>query len=254
MSDVHDLNRPTRVLGVFIEALGWMRVPATQPYFLWPIIFNLVIYGLAFYGAAYFFERVMDYLIPAWLDFIRWLLWPLFAFGFLFLVYMTATLLVNIVGAPFYSNLAEQVWVQMHGELPSTHVAVPGMMDLIRHSAWNEWGRLRLALKKLLPLLLLSCIPGLNVLAAPLWLLYSLWFMAAEYLTYPMEILGWSFEDQQRFLVRRALGVYAFGGMIMLLLLVPLLNLVVPPLAVVAATLLWGQSEKEINDKGETTS
>lgn len=246
MTELPGLNGPTPVLRAFMDAWRWMKVPSTRHYFIWPILINLLVYVLAFMLAAHYFEQVINYLLPSWLDFVRWLLWPLFAAAFLLLVYMSATVLVNIAGAPFYGLLAERVWLEMHGSLPATHTSSQGFIRSLQQSAGTEWQRLRAGMKKMLPLLLLSCVPGLNVLAAPLWLLYTLWFMAAEYLAYPMEIMGLGFTEQQQYLVRRAIGVFSFGGMVTLLLLVPLLNLVVPPLSVVAATLLLGAPSQEL--------
>ncbi len=40
---------------------------------------------------------------------------------------------------------------------------------------------------------MLSLIPGLNLLAAPLWLLFGVWMMAVQYIDYPADNhkMGW---------------------------------------------------------------
>jgi CysZ protein len=49
-----------------------------------------------------------------------------------------------------------------------------------------------------LPLLILSVIPGINVVAPFLWALFRAWGMALEYMAYPLENEGVLFAEQQQ--------------------------------------------------------
>ena len=64
-----------------------------------------------------------------------------------------------------------------------------------------------------------------------------------EYLAYPMEEAGVLFDEQRRILQPGRFGVTAFGGLILLGLAVPLLNIAIPPAAVIGATLYAGEKD-----------
>lgn len=88
-------------------------------------------------------------------------------------------------------------------------------------------------------MLILSVIPGLNVAAAPLWILFSAWMLAVEYADYPMANHGLRFARQRELLSQRRFLSLGFGAAVMLALVVPILNFVVIPAAVAGASVMW---------------
>jgi CysZ protein len=93
----------------------------------------------------------------------------------------------------------------------------------------------------LVPVLILSLIPGLNLLAPFAWFLFGSWVLAVEFLEAPLANDGQDFRAVRRTLARHRLTALAFGAGTMLLTLIPVLNLLVVPAAVVGATEVWGQ-------------
>jgi CysZ protein len=83
----------------------------------------------------------------------------------------------------------------------------------------------------------LSVIPGINVLAPFLWALFGAWGMALEYLAYPLENQGVLFSEQKELVKSVRLGALSFGGLAVLGLTIPVLNIIVAPAAVIGATL-----------------
>jgi len=96
-----------------------------------------------------------------------------------------------------------------------------------------------------LPLLVLSIIPGLNVLAPLLWALFGAWGMALEYLAYPLENQGVLFSEQKELVKSVRLGALSFGGLAVLGLTIPLLNIIVAPAAVIGATLYFNEVKRD---------
>jgi CysZ protein len=90
-----------------------------------------------------------------------------------------------------------------------------------------------------LPLLLLFLIPGLNLLAPLLWLIFSSWMLALEYLDYPMSANGLLFNDIRQQLGQQRMTTLAFGGGILLLTVIPVINFFIMPIAVAGATALY---------------
>lgn len=103
----------------------------------------------------------------------------------------------------------------------------------------REMRKLGYFLPRALGLLILSLIPGVNIIAAPLWVIFNIWMMAVQYIDYPADNnkVSWTVMLQwlrsQRFL---SLG---FGGITYLALMVPIFNLIAMPAAIAGATLLW---------------
>jgi CysZ protein len=94
-------------------------------------------------------------------------------------------------------------------------------------------------LLRALPLLGLFLIPGVNLLAPWLWLLFNAWYIALEYTAYPMDNHGLPFAEQQARMRKARLTALGFGGAITLLMLIPGVNFLAMPAAVAGATALW---------------
>ena len=98
----------------------------------------------------------------------------------------------------------------------------------------------------MLPLLLLFIIPGINLIAPFLWVLFGAWGIGLEFMAYPLENQGLLFKQQKEDAKSRRIGVLSFGGLTVLGLSIPVINLIVAPAAVIGATVyFYGLSEKE---------
>jgi CysZ protein len=87
--------------------------------------------------------------------------------------------------------------------------------------------------------LVVSLIPVINFIAPVLWVVFGSWLLALEYLDYPMGNHDLSFSRQKQVLAgRRGLSL-GFGGMVMILTSIPLVNFFVMPIAVAGATAMW---------------
>ena len=69
--------------------------------------------------------------------------------------------------------------------------------------------------------------------------------MSLEFMAYPLENQGLLFSQQKEQARKRRLGMLSFGGLTVLGLSVPIINLIVAPAAVVGATIyIYGISGK----------
>jgi len=94
-------------------------------------------------------------------------------------------------------------------------------------------------------LLVLSIIPGINVIAPFLWALFGAWGMALEYMAYPLENQGVLFSEQKELVKSVRLGALSFGGLAVLGLTIPVLNIIVAPAAVIGATLYFNEIKRD---------
>ncbi len=226
---------PAAGASCLLRGLKMLGQPGLRRFVWAPLLINLVLYSLGFWAGAHYFSSALNWLLPGWLEWLRWLLWPLFALLLFVLAFFSFTLAANLIAAPFYGLLAERVQKSLGLMRPGE--AEPGLMNALAADLASETRRMGYFALRALPLLLLSVIPGVNVAAPFLWLLFGVWSLSLEYLAYPLDALGLRFDRQRELARSRRLETLGFGGAVMLGLSVPVLNILIPPAAVIGATL-----------------
>lgn len=226
--------------GYALSGLNWLRHPRLRSFVIIPLLINMSLFSLAIWWGMTEFGAFIDTLLaplPDWLDWLRWLLWPLFGITALVVIFYAFTLLANLIGSPFNGLLAERVEDLVH----------PGRERSLGHPWWKEIAIAPLTeLKKLayfllwaIPLLVLFFIPGINLVAPLLWMAFSAWMLALQYADYPMGNHGIAFHNQRHLLGKRRFLALGFGAAVLLITLIPVMNFLVMPAAVIGATLMW---------------
>jgi len=227
------------------SGLAMIFQPGLKRYVFIPLILSSLILA-GFLWIAYFqFDIFMNWLLPAdsWLHWLSWLLWPLFAITFLLIVFYGFTIIANLVAAPFNSRLAEAVAAKLDENYNTLNES--SLMRDIGKSISAEVRKLMYYLVRAIPLLILMLFPLTSPVASVLWLLLTIWFLALEYLAYPMENQLLRFDEQKKQLRKKPLSSLSFGGGVMLLMFIPFINLAAMPAAVAGATIYWHQKIKE---------
>jgi CysZ protein len=222
------------------QALAILTRPALRPFVLLPLLINILLFALGIWAAVHYFDVYLDYVLPAdsWLHFLRYLLWPLFALAWVVIVFYGFTIIANLIGAPFNGLLAAQVEQLLTGNPPPQ--LPPQGLKAIWVVLKSESGKLWYLISRAVPILILFLIPGVNVIALPLWLALGCWFLALEYGDYPLANHGVEQGAAQRkALAGRRLDSLAFGVGVMTMTLIPGLNFLAMPAGVVGATRLW---------------
>ncbi len=225
-----------------------IREPGLRKFVIAPILVNLVLF-IALIStlvnlASGLMQQMQDYL-PDWLDWLEWLLWPLLVLALLLMVSYTFVTLANIIAAPFNGLLAERVEQHLTGQpLPATPWA-----QLLREFLpiiFNEIRKLGYFLRYAVPIGLLLIFPVTTALGTPLWLAFTSWMLALEYLDYPMSNTKLTF-PQVRHIEGVSLGTaMALVPIANLLSAIPLLNLLVMPAAVAGATAAWVDKYRDL--------
>jgi CysZ protein len=213
------------------QGLKLLTTPALRPFILMPLAINLILYGVALVLGFLYLNNLVEHMIPLWLFWLKWLIYPLFFTSFCVIGFFTFSLLANLIAAPFYAKLAAKTLVVINAPTLATYE--PSALQV-----WQaELKRLGYSLTRTLPLLLLFLIPVVNLIAPILWLLFSAWCVALEYFAFPQENRGVLFPQQKEQLKKMRFSALSFGGLVTLGLSIPLINIVIAPVAVIAATL-----------------
>ena len=229
------------------EGLRIIRQPGLRRYVLVPLLISILFFTGAILGLSHWLELLINTMLgklPGWLDWLRYLLWPLFGLAGVLIVFYTFSILTNLVAAPFNGMLAEAVEQHLTGQ----PIDAGGWKELAKDllpSLLSELRKLFYFLLRALPLGLLFLIPGVNLAAPFIWAAFSAWMLAIEYVDYPMANHRLHFSAQRKLLRSKRMLSYGFGGGILLMIMVPLLNFIAMPVAVAGATALWVNEFRE---------
>jgi CysZ protein len=225
-----------------------LKHPTLRPFVLIPLLVNILIFGsLVWYGLSYLSELMDNWLgrIPEWLNFIRWIIWPVvgltvsLATGYLF------TAVALIIASPFNALLAEKAEELITGKPVHGLEGLGAALMALPRGILRELSKLLYYLPMAALVLILSFIPVINVVAPVLWFLLGAWMMSIQFVDYPMDNHQLSFADVKEAVRARRLSSMGFGGVVALCTGIPIVNFFVVPAAVVGATLLWCEELNE---------
>lgn len=216
--------------------------PGIRIYALAPLMINALFFVVLMIFGIQQFNELLDSITPAipqWLHWIEWLLWPLFIVCFVVSGFFLCLLLATMIAAPFNDLLVEAVLRRLRPDKPVTESGLLSAIKGIGPGLLSEARKFRYFVVRALPLALLFVIPGVNLLAPLLWLIFSAWMLALEYMEYPMSADGLLFADIRSSLARQRLSTFGFGVGILLISLIPVINFFIMPIAVAGATALY---------------
>ncbi|WP_081618902.1 sulfate transporter CysZ [Thioalkalivibrio sp. ARh3] len=207
--------------------------PALRGLVIVPLIINILLVVALVAAAAVGFDAFLAAWLPQAWDWLAWLLWPLFALFLLLVVGISAVALAAIVASPFSGPLAYRT-AEGLGHPP---LAAPRSLTAESiHALATAARKIGYYALLLIPVLVITFVPGLNLLAPAAWFLYGSWVLAVEFMEVPLANDGLEFAAVRQRLRGRRLQTLSFGAGTTLLAMVPLVNLLLVPAAVIGAT------------------
>ncbi|MDX1300195.1 MAG: sulfate transporter CysZ, partial [Pseudomonas sp.] len=153
------------------EGLKLVLSPGLRLFVLLPLSINLLLFTALIGVAVQQFGGWVDTFmpsLPSWLSFLEYVLWPLFVVLVLLMVFFTFTLLANIIAAPFNGFLAEKVEIVVRGQDDFPPFSWAELMAMVPRTLGREMRKLGYFLPRAIALLILTFIPVVNLIAAPL--------------------------------------------------------------------------------------
>ncbi len=236
-------GKPTRPSGFhyLLEGFRLIRQPGLRRYVAVPLLVSILVFSGALFALGWWLDIMVDSLlakIPGWLDWLRYLAWPIFTLAGVLVVFYSFSILTNLVAAPFNGMLAEAVEQHLTGQAIDTGGWQALLKDVLP-SLLSELRKLLYFVLRAVPMGILFLVPGVNLAAPLLWALFSAWMLAIEYADYPMANHRLMFSAQRKLLRGRRMLAWGFGGGTLLMTMIPLLNFLAMPVAVAGATAMW---------------
>ncbi len=225
--------------GYLLRGFSLIFKPGLRSYVVVPLLINIVLFSILIVVGAQQFNHLVLWLLPEWLGWLTWLLWPLFALTISGVAFFTFLSICNLIGAPFNGLLAERVEERLRGCVQQSPFRLAQVLQTFIPMLISEINKILYFALRALPLLVLFLIPGVNIIASVLWMIFSAWILALEYADFPMANHDIRFTEQRVLLQKKRLMVWGFGAAILLLLMIPLVNFIAMPTAVAGATAMW---------------
>jgi len=236
-----------------IAALFILRHPSLWPWCIIPILINAVIIVALWIWTGNYSQHFLATHIPdaaGWYwELLRKSAWLLAVLLRVLITLVTFIVVGTIAALPFNDLLSEKTdklaggW---HDPRPFSPRRVA--WELIVTGA-QEGKRMTVFLLIMVPLFALSFVPVLAPFTFAIKLIVTALFLASDYISYPMERRG-ALLFRYKFLVarRHLFSSLGFGMAVTCLLLVPLVNFLFFPLAVVGGTLYFNDLVRQHGD------
>lgn len=231
-------------LTYLLKGFRMLTHKSLRAYVLIPLLINIILFVLLVIWGVHGFEHFLQWIeakLPSWLQWLSWLLWILFVLGAIVMVSYSFSLLANLIGAPFNGFLSAKVQEIVTGQRPDNGLklwqeAPYALMRQLRFIGYYFlWAILALTL---------FFIPVVNLIATPVWFLLNAWMMSLQYLDYPMDNNRISFSQMRAKMAQQRGANVSFGSVVLLATLVPVLNFLIMPSAVIGATLFYIEKYK----------
>lgn len=235
---------PVDVISCFTEAWRLIFSAGFRRFIFIPLLLNLLIFILLSTVALDYVQSLLtsfEIHLPHWLAWIKWLLLPLFILIMLIAYGYCFNLITTIIAAPFLGFLAEKVEAKITGAAPPNEP----LTQLIPRTFKREFTKLFYLLPRsfcmVLLILALMLLPGTNIVGVILGGLWGSWCLALQFCDYAADNNQITFVQVRTQLSHQKLNSVTFGGLVLFGSMIPLINIVITPLAVAAGTIYWAR-------------
>lgn len=237
-------------MGYFFKGFELIQLKGIRRFVFIPLLINILFFSVAFYFMFRELEHYMDILIgwlPDWLNWLSTVLWPLAVLTILIIFSFIFSTAANWIAAPFNGLLSEKIELLLLKEKSVESLTLDGsMMDIVKdipRTLGRELQKLTYYLPRAIGFFILLWI--LPVIGQIMWFLFVAWMMAVQYKDYPFDNHKVPFSIMKQ-TIRQHKGLsYSFGVSVTVFSMIPIVNLIVMPVAICGATALWVDHYRE---------
>lgn len=225
---------------------GLITKPGLKRFVVIPLLINITVFTLLFLLMHHYTGALNNWVsgyLPAWLQWLSIIIWLLFFAGF-FLVFIYAFAAIGgIAAAPFNGLLAEKTEQFLTGQQPVDRGLLENIKDVPRIIR-RQFSIIFFYLPRAMLILILFFIPVVHVFAAVLWVLFSAWFLAMQYIDFPTDNHRVPVAEVRAWLDQRRAVTLGFGISLLLVMSIPGLNFFAIPAAAAGAAKFWVEENR----------
>jgi CysZ protein len=230
------MSNPVLGASYVLKGLSLITKPGVKRHVIIPLLINIVIFTGLVWLLADQFDRLIDWFLPTlpeWLAWLSYLLWLLFAIMAIIIVFFTFTFVANLIGSPFNPFLSAAVEKHLTGKTPESLKSFAAEAKDAILGELRKWGYFALWA---IPLLILTFVPVVNLVAPILWFIFGSWMLSLEYMDYPLGNYGLAFPEIRQKVAERRMLSLGFGSAATVATMIPIMNFLVMPVCVAGAT------------------
>lgn len=223
----------------FFKGFSLIRKKGVRRFVFIPLAINALLFSVAFYFVYLELNSYMTSImawLPSWLDWLSVILWPLAVLTILVIFSFVFSTVANWLAAPFNGLLSEKMEAILSGqEAPKGN-----MLDIAKdvpRTLSREWQKLSYYLPRAFGFFIILWV--LPIIGQIIWFLFVAWMMAIQYKDYPFDNHKIPFAQMKEILKQNQSVSYSFGITVAVFSMIPIVNLVVMPVAICGATALW---------------
>lgn len=231
-------------MGYFFKGFDLIQLKGIRRFVLIPLLINLLFFSVAFYFIYIELEHYIAMLtgwLPSWLNWLSSVIWPFAVVTVLIIFSFIFSTAANWLAAPFNGLLSEKIELMLLQNKPLNESAVNGVIiDIVKdipRTLSRELQKLTYYLPRAIGFFILLLI--LPIVGQVLWFLFVAWMMAIQYKDYPFDNHKIPFSEMKREIQQRKGLTYSFGISVTIFSMLPIVNLIVMPVAICGATALW---------------
>ena len=226
------------------SGFGLILKPGIKRFVLIPLVINIALFAFAANLLNQQLDSWLDQLLPGWLDWLTWLIYPLFFIALALIVFYSFTVVANLIAAPFNSILSARIEALLTNQTPKD-INSDGFIKLTLRTLKSELQKILYAVKWFIPLGIITIIPAINVVSPFLWILFAVWFFAMEYNDYPLANRGKFFTEVKSYNQKNRMRALGLGTAVFIMTSIPVVNFFAMPVAVAGATKLTTNTARE---------
>ncbi|KTD60299.1 putative sulfate transport protein CysZ [Legionella santicrucis] len=203
-----------------------------------PLVLNCLMFaGLFYLISHYLLPYSYHYLnqLPSWLSFLSTLFFIIFILGFFLMFLSLFTVVFNVIAAPLNGLLAEKT----QNILYESFIPITSFYQMVLRSLQRQMEFLRYFLPRFLGIGILFFVPLLQPIYPLIWFIFNAWMLSIQYQDFAMDNNLVGFKEMRREVTRNKMRSLGLGCSINLASLIPVINILVMPAAVIASTILY---------------
>ena len=215
--------------------------------FVWlPLLVNVIILSTATYWLVNWIgdfnplqqfetDGILGWIVSAAQVAIKFMLYvlilPMLIYGFMFF----AAILIS----PFSGLLAEKTAIYIIEHDADYSFTFSDIIKITVQSLIREFQKIMYFIPRALGILILGFIPVINIAAPFLWIMFAVWMAALQFLDYAADNEGIKFNQMRVLLNEQREKTFMFGLIVWFSMMIPILNFILIPVIVIAATRYW---------------
>ncbi|BCE00270.1 sulfate transporter CysZ [Marinicellulosiphila megalodicopiae] len=155
------------------------------------------------------------------------------------MMYYSFTILAAILLSPFNGLLAEKTAVHIVEHQSESTFSPSDIAQITVQSFAREMQKIMYFLPRAIGILILGFIPIIGLAAPFLWIVFAIWMAALQFLDYAADNENIQFNHMRIILNEKRAKTFSFGLIIWVTMMIPILNFILIPVVVIAATRFW---------------